>query len=81
MNILRSHYPERVSALDFKDAAALRFGRSDIFFVYCDNFDIKSNHFGPVTPKQLKSFEKLDKRVIKCKNVLIKSYIAMTRRA
>ena len=31
-------------------------------------FDIKSNHFGPVIPKQLKGFEKLDKRyVIKCK--------------
>ena len=28
---------------------------------------IKSNCFSPVIPKQLQSFEKLDKRVIKCK--------------
>ena len=33
----RSHYPERASPLDFKDAAASR-------------FDIKSNDFGPVIP-------------------------------
>ena len=28
----RSHYPERVSALDFKDAATLRLGHSDVVF-------------------------------------------------
>ena len=34
-------------------------------------FDIKSNHFGPVMPRKLKGFEKLDKRVIKCKSVFL----------
>ena len=30
----RSHHPERASALDFKGAAAPRFGHSDVVFVY-----------------------------------------------
>ena len=29
----RSHYPERASALDFKEAAALQCGHSDVFFL------------------------------------------------
>ena len=33
----------------------------------CDIFGIKSNYIGPVTPKKLKGFEKLDNRVSKCK--------------
>ena len=33
----------------------------------CGTFDMKSNYFGPVIPKSQESFEKLEKRVIKCK--------------
>ena len=32
MYVIRSHYKERASALDFKDAATLRFGHSNIVF-------------------------------------------------
>ena len=30
--VVRSHYPERASALDFKDTSAPRFGHSDVVF-------------------------------------------------
>ena len=30
LDLLRSHYPKRSSVLDFKDAAALLFGHSDV---------------------------------------------------
>ena len=30
MNFIRIHYPERVSALDFKDATAQKFDHSDV---------------------------------------------------
>ena len=32
MYVIRSHYKERTSALDFKDAATLKFGHSNIVF-------------------------------------------------
>ena len=32
MYVIRSHYKERASALDFKDAATLRFGLSNIVY-------------------------------------------------
>ena len=32
ISISRSHYPERASALDFKDTSAPRFGHSDVVF-------------------------------------------------
>ena len=32
VSISRSHYPERASALDFKDTSAPRFGHSDVVF-------------------------------------------------
>ena len=32
LNKVRSHYPERASALDFKDAAALPCGHSNVVF-------------------------------------------------
>ena len=32
----------------------------------CGTFDIKSNYFGLLIPKKIKSFEKLNKRVTKC---------------
>ena len=32
LSISRSHYPERASALDFKDTSAPRFGHSDVVF-------------------------------------------------
>ena len=85
----RTYYSERASALDFKDAAAPRFGHSDVacclflvtnikkvlpvnhqqkclINVICGVFLIKSNYFGSMIPKKLKSFENLDKRAIKC---------------
>ena len=34
---IRSHYLERASALDFKDAAAPRFSHRDVVFVYFSN--------------------------------------------
>ena len=37
----------------------------------CGTFDIKSNHFGPVIPGEIKSYEKLDKRAIKYENVFL----------
>ena len=32
LSISRSHYPERASALDFKDTSAPRFGHSEVVF-------------------------------------------------
>ena len=36
-----------------------------------DTVDILSNYFGPVVLKMLKCVEKLDRRVVKCKNVFL----------
>ena len=50
---LKSQYPERSSALDFKDTAAPQFGQSDV--ASCLLYT-KSNYFGQVIPKKLKKF-------------------------
>ena len=71
LSISRSHYPERASALDFKDTSAPRFGHSDVVFDlfletrflhliallsnFCKLFWLFRNHFTNMVLLQVKN--------------------------